>query len=197
MNFRFPLSYSWRILTSTNRKTSIYIGAPLYWDLLRVGKIQTQNGLTFFNTHLGWIATGKISGPNQTNVSSSLSLTSLNSELENFWELDDYTSNALKVDFVECIQDYSTKGHAKLFYFENNLFFLPHHAVIKQSRETTKCCVVFDASCHLDAGLSVDLAKCVGPVVQSDLFAILIRFRMQSFVFAADNANVSLNLDTP
>lgn len=61
-------------------------------------------------------------------------------------------------------------------------FYLPHHCVFKSN----KIRVVFDASCKTAAGLSLNDALMVGPVVQQDLISVLIRFRCFIYVFSAD-----------
>lgn len=43
----------------------------------------------------------------------------------------------------------------KSFSINANSFFLPHHAVLKESRTTTKLLVVFEGSCKLHDELSI------------------------------------------
>ncbi|XP_011858442.1 PREDICTED: uncharacterized protein LOC105555996 [Vollenhovia emeryi] len=64
--------------------------------------------------------------------------------------------------------------------------FLPHHAVIKESSATTKTRVVFDASSQYSKGKSLNDALYKGPVIQSDLFDLIIRFRCYKYVLCAD-----------
>ncbi|XP_071637475.1 uncharacterized protein [Temnothorax longispinosus] len=64
--------------------------------------------------------------------------------------------------------------------------YLPHHAVFKESSSTTKLRVVFDASCKSDSGFSLNDILLVGANVQSDLIAILLKFRRFRYVFTAD-----------
>lgn len=65
-------------------------------------------------------------------------------------------------------------------------YYMPHHAVFKETSLSTKLRVVFDCSSKTSSGVSLNDAQHVGPVVQSDLLSILIRFRQYSFVVAAD-----------
>lgn len=65
-------------------------------------------------------------------------------------------------------------------------FYLPHHAVLKESSTTTKIRVVFDGSCKSDSGVSLNDILLVGPVVQSDLISILLKFRTFKYAFSAD-----------
>lgn len=65
-------------------------------------------------------------------------------------------------------------------------FYLPHHAVKKESSLTTKTRVVFDASAKSSSGLSLNDVLMRGPTVQDDLFSILLRFRKHKFVISAD-----------
>ncbi|XP_024869084.1 uncharacterized protein LOC112452878 [Temnothorax curvispinosus] len=65
-------------------------------------------------------------------------------------------------------------------------FYLPHHGVYKNSDNSAKLRVVFDASCKSSSGLSLNDVLIVGPVVQQDLASILMRFRTFAYVFTAD-----------
>ena len=65
-------------------------------------------------------------------------------------------------------------------------FFLPHHAVTKESSATTKLRVVFDASAKTSNGLSLNDILTVGPTIQDDIVSHLLRFRTHKYVISAD-----------
>lgn len=65
-------------------------------------------------------------------------------------------------------------------------YFLPHHAVVKNTSTTTRLRVVFDASAKTTSGVSLNDTLLTGPVVQQDLFSIVTRFRLHNIVFTAD-----------
>lgn len=67
-------------------------------------------------------------------------------------------------------------------------YYMPHHAVVKPSSTTTKVRVVFVALAKTDTGISSNQIVC--PVLQHDLFTILIRFRTFRFVLTADVAKM-------
>lgn len=71
-------------------------------------------------------------------------------------------------------------------------YYLPHHCVIREFSETTKLRVVFDASMKTDTGLSLNDYQLVGPRIQNELFALLLRFRKHNFVMAADISKMFL-----
>lgn len=50
--------------------------------------------------------------------------------------------------------------------------YLPHHAIFKDTSDTTKIRVLFDASCKSSNGKSLNDLIAVGPTVQDDLFSI-------------------------
>ncbi|XP_062539097.1 uncharacterized protein LOC134207389 [Armigeres subalbatus] len=56
-------------------------------------------------------------------------------------------------------------------------YYLPHHAVEKADSTITKLRVVFDASCSTDSGISLNQVLSVGPVIQDELCAIILRLR--------------------
>ncbi|XP_053692165.1 uncharacterized protein LOC128740628 [Sabethes cyaneus] len=65
-------------------------------------------------------------------------------------------------------------------------YYLPHHAVIKPESTTTKLRVVFDASCATTSGISLNDALMIGPIVQRDLYSIMLSFRLRRFAITAD-----------
>ncbi|XP_066261198.1 uncharacterized protein [Euwallacea similis] len=98
----------------------------------------------------------------------------------------------LKKQYVEFMTEYENLGHMTLqgpierdISIPNNSYFLPHSAVLKNSI-TTKYRVVFDASCKTSSGISLNDTLLVGPVVQDDLYSILIRLRLRKIVLSAD-----------
>lgn len=102
----------------------------------------------------------------------------------------------VKEKYVDCINEYLQLGHMKQVYTneedlkdkEGNYqcYYMPHHAVFKQSSNTTKLRVVFDASRKSQSGFSLNDKLHVGPNIQDDLFDIFIRWRKYKYVFTAD-----------
>ena len=64
--------------------------------------------------------------------------------------------------------------------------YLPHHAVIKTSSETTKVRVVFDASAKTSTNISLNQVLLTGPTIQNTVFEQVLRFRVHNFVITAD-----------
>lgn len=94
----------------------------------------------------------------------------------------------LKEDYVAFINEYSKLGHLSELPppLPTNAYVLPHHPVIKETSESTKLRVVFDASARTTTGLSVNDLQYAGPILQDSLFDILIRFRQHRYVFSGD-----------
>lgn len=92
--------------------------------------------------------------------------------------------------YSEFMNEYVTLGH--MSYIPSSSirsvpnYFLPHHCVLKPDSSSTKLRVVFDASAKTSNGNSLNSILKVGPTVQSELFAILLRFRTHKFAFSAD-----------
>lgn len=65
-------------------------------------------------------------------------------------------------------------------------YFLPHHAVIKMSKTTSKVRVVFDASCKSSNGKSLNDQLMVGATIQDDLFSLILRWRKYKIAYTGD-----------
>lgn len=94
----------------------------------------------------------------------------------------------IKKQYVDFIDEYHDLGHLSVVDKPETFNFLPHHAVIRENAEKTKCRVVFDASAKTDSGLSLNDILMVGPKVQDDIMSILLRFRQHKLVFTGDVA---------
>lgn len=91
-----------------------------------------------------------------------------------------------KILYNEFMREYELLGHMTKLDIEQrdsidfaHIFYLPHHAVLNESSSTTKLRVVFDGSCKSENGVSLKSLNdhlLVGPMIQEDLFSILVRF---------------------
>ena len=92
-----------------------------------------------------------------------------------------------ELKYTEVMNDYLQSGHMSPSTSSSSEgFYLPHHAVVKESSNTTKLRVVFDASAKSSNRLSLNNNLLVGPTIQDDLFSILLRFRKHRYVVIAD-----------
>ena len=67
-----------------------------------------------------------------------------------------------------------------------DVYYLPHRAVIREHKETSKLRPVFDASCSTRTGKSLNDYIMAGPPLQSNLIGILVKFRFYANVASAD-----------
>ncbi|XP_036347023.1 uncharacterized protein LOC118756361 [Rhagoletis pomonella] len=65
-------------------------------------------------------------------------------------------------------------------------YYLPHHSVIKAESTSTKVRVVFNASSPTVNGVSLNDVLLPGPVLQSDLTILILRWRLFKYVFNSD-----------
>ncbi|XP_066260797.1 uncharacterized protein [Euwallacea similis] len=98
----------------------------------------------------------------------------------------------MKDEYCKFIREYLNLGHMSRVLDEDDsvVYYMPHHPVIKSESCTTKLRVVFDCSMPSSTGKSLNELQMVGPVIQPDLFDILIRFREFRFVVSADIAKM-------
>ncbi|KAJ0184020.1 hypothetical protein K1T71_000443 [Dendrolimus kikuchii] len=92
-------------------------------------------------------------------------------------------------DYKIVIKDYIEQGHmVKVSDVDHNhkSFYLPHHAVVREDKETTKVRCVFDASCKSSNNVSLNDCLLIGPKLQQDLRHILMRWRLHPFCIVAD-----------
>ncbi|XP_043257983.1 uncharacterized protein LOC122400525 [Colletes gigas] len=97
---------------------------------------------------------------------------------------------SLRAEYVQFMEEYEKFGHMSRVPISEICgemsYYLPHHAVIKETSTTTKVRVVFDGSAKTSSGLSLNDTQYVGPTVQNELFSILVRFRQHRYILSAD-----------
>ncbi|XP_070068098.1 uncharacterized protein [Drosophila takahashii] len=106
-----------------------------------------------------------------------------------FLALERRTSPEVWKGYVDFMDEYEALGHMKQVHQADipaNHYFIPHHCVLKPESSTTKLRVVFDAPCKTTSNKFLNDILYAGPIVQSELFAILLRFRTHKYVFTAD-----------
>lgn len=95
-----------------------------------------------------------------------------------------------KEEYVKVIRDYIDHGHMRPLTSEEKksalLYFMPHHAVLKESSSTTKTRVVFNASAESANGRSLNDNLANGPIIQNDLATSLLEFRLKKVGINAD-----------
>jgi hypothetical protein len=88
----------------------------------------------------------------------------------------------LKIQYHNFMKEYEELGHMKPIKFEeerSTCYYLPHHAVFKETSSTTKTRVVFDGSAKTSIGVSLNDILQVGPTVQPDLYSIVLGYASQ------------------
>jgi hypothetical protein len=94
----------------------------------------------------------------------------------------------LKIDYTNFIREYSELGHLteSPVARPSPSYFLCHHAVFKNSSESTKLRVVFDGSAPSSSGYCLNDILKVGPNMQDSLFSILVRARQYKYLLTGD-----------
>lgn len=92
-----------------------------------------------------------------------------------------------KKRYHEEINGYLKSNHMSLCKNNsNNGYFLPHHAIVRENRTTTKQRTVYDASAKSSNGFSLNDRCLNGPTLQPELIDIFIRWRLHEIALIAD-----------
>ena len=95
-------------------------------------------------------------------------------------------------EFQDALWDYARRNHAErvpqqdLLKPESEGYYLPTHAVFKESTTTTKLRVIFNASASTTSGSSLNDQLLAGPNLYPQLVPILINFRSYVVGMTAD-----------
>ncbi|XP_047541323.1 uncharacterized protein LOC125074140 [Vanessa atalanta] len=97
-----------------------------------------------------------------------------------------------KENYQKVIKEYMTLGHMEPVRHEsaeregNEKVWLPHHAVIRPDKSTTKTRIVFNASDRSANGISLNDTLMVGPTLQLELRQVIMRWRLHPICLTAD-----------
>ncbi|XP_046970404.1 uncharacterized protein LOC124537574 [Vanessa cardui] len=96
----------------------------------------------------------------------------------------------LREEYNKVMSEYLSMNHMRVVSeseLQNpKVVYLPHHAVVREDKDTTKVRVVFDASSKGDNSVSLNDELLVGPRLQQDLRHILMRWRHPKICIVAD-----------
>ena len=74
-------------------------------------------------------------------------------------------------------------------------YYMPHQAVIRETSLTKKLRVVFDASVKTTSAVSYSDALIVGPMIQNEIFQLILRLQCHAIVMSGDIEKMYRQLD--
>ena len=97
--------------------------------------------------------------------------------------------------YSRTIRQYADKGYIVKAEHDSDqpAWYLPHFAVLRPDKETTKTRIVFDASATVD-GVSLNSRLHAGPKLQRDLVEVLTRFRKKPVAAVCDISEMYLQI---
>ena len=102
--------------------------------------------------------------------------------------------------YDEVIDNYLDKGYIRKVPVTEkqpeSKWYLPHFAIVKPNKATTKIRIVFDASARYE-GTSLNDMIYSGPKLQRELFDVLLRFRCHPVAVVCDIAEMYLRIQIP
>ncbi|XP_043264208.1 uncharacterized protein LOC122404337, partial [Colletes gigas] len=100
----------------------------------------------------------------------------------------------LESQYHDFLSEYLSMGHMEQIEEQasniSSIYYIPHHPVVRPSSSTTKLRVVFNASAKANSGQSLNDYLLIGPKLQRDLAAIILRWRLFRYVYTADIAKM-------
>lgn len=93
-------------------------------------------------------------------------------------------------DYIQFMTEYQTRNHMEDVKPKekpsHKVYYLPHHAVVREASTTTKLRVVFDGTAQPSDGSALNQELLVGPALQRDLRDLIIRWRTHKVCLLAD-----------
>lgn len=102
----------------------------------------------------------------------------------------------LRNDYASVMKDYEANFMEKIPTHEvtKPSVYLPHHAVVKEEKETSKVRTVFNASQKGRNNVSLNDEMMVGAQLQDDMRSLIMRWRMKKVCFVADIQKMYLQI---
>jgi len=105
----------------------------------------------------------------------------------------------LKVKYSKIIANHQAKGYISEVEkngSESSEWLLPHFPVVRDDKETTKVRIVFDAAAKVSGRCLNDYIH-IGPKLQANIFAVLLRFRKHQVAVICDVKEMYLQIAIP
>lgn len=101
--------------------------------------------------------------------------------------------------YSDFIEEYKDLNHMKIVPKDRSepsaTYYLPHHGVMREHSLTTRLRVVFNGSSPTTSGYSLNDLLHTGSKLQTDLFDVLIWFRLFRYVFSTDIEKMFRQID--
>lgn len=100
--------------------------------------------------------------------------------------------------YTSFMTEYEDLDHMKRIAMEDlptSHYFLPNHRVLREQSTTTKLRVVFNGSCNMSSGVSLNGVLQVGPKVQVDISDVLLRIRCHLVLFRCGISKMFREID--
>ncbi|XP_065665647.1 uncharacterized protein LOC136087069 [Hydra vulgaris] len=178
-----------------NESVDILVGVDYYYSVT-TGKIMRgyNNGPYALESILGWIVCGPSDiGARENFIQTNLVSTSqLNDDVLRKFE----KNTDLKQRYQEVITSYENENIIERAYDPGEpgkVHYLPHRAVLRDDKETTKLRAVFDGSAK-EGGPSVNESLYTGPCLLTCIYSTLLLFRMFKIGLISDIRQAFLNV---
>ncbi|XP_052737425.1 uncharacterized protein LOC112046303 [Bicyclus anynana] len=96
---------------------------------------------------------------------------------------------SLRSDYNATLKSYIDEGYLnKVSQSSRNInsYYIPHRAVCRPDKQTSKTRIVLNASCKTTSGKSLNDLLYTGPNLQSNIFDLLLNLRLYSVALSAD-----------
>ncbi|GFW83744.1 DUF1758 domain-containing protein [Trichonephila clavipes] len=102
-------------------------------------------------------------------------------------------------EYKDVIDDYVREGIVERsscdYLLDSQGFYLPHHAVIRGDKTTSRIRIVFDGSAHEDGQSSLNQSLYTGPNLHPNILELLLCFRKSPVEFTADVKSAFLPIE--
>ncbi|XP_049523124.1 uncharacterized protein LOC119452753 [Dermacentor silvarum] len=99
------------------------------------------------------------------------------------------SNEELLQQYDKAVRQYELDDHAERVNGKDSAercYYMPHHAVIRESSSTTRLRVVFDASSHAHGAASLNELLEKGPKINNNMVKMLVNFRLHKIGITAD-----------
>ena len=186
-----PSSHILRVDAATE-DDKLEAGLQRFWDLesLGIGKNERSVQETFtqqismkegrYEVHLPWKESHSLLPDNYDLCRKRLTglLQKLKKSPDLLRDYDVMIQDQLRKGIVEPVTDPDQ-------FVEGKLHYLPHHAVVRTDKQTTKLRIVYDASAKM-SGPSLNECLHTGPKFEQSILDILLRFRLHKVALVGD-----------